>query len=326
MSGLSVVIPVFNSALYLERTVEKVVEVLRSDGQSFEVLLINDGSTDGTWNVITNLTGKYCEVVGVDLVRNVGQHSALLCGLCLSTGDYVATLDDDLQQPPDEIPRMLNFALSSHHDLVIGAPSNSGFQTRFRRSATRGVNFLVTQIFGKPNNLRMSPFRLVRRDVVDRMHGVTSSRPYIPGELLLRSKSAANFPVEFQPRAEGSSGYRMSSLIELVRRIVFGYSLKPLRLVVRLGLIFSTLSFLTCIAVVIQKWLTESSVVGWASTISFLSVFFGILFFMIGMMGEYLMVMLDAIQRPTGFQIAEIIRKTSPSVQTDKTEDLPGSS
>ena len=180
---VSVVIPAFNSEKFLAMTVNQVLDVMHNEQQSFEVVIVDDGSADMTWEVIKQLATVNEQIVGVSLLKNYGQHSALMCGLRQTMGNFVVTMDDDLQNPPTEIPRMLAFAKENNHDLVIGRFLEPQ-KARFRIVGTGFVNRIVNKVFNKNPELSLSTFRVVRRDVVDRVCKSNNPTPYITGELL----------------------------------------------------------------------------------------------------------------------------------------------
>jgi len=119
--SLAVVIPVYNGAATLPALIERLLPVVRASGAPYEIILVNDGSRDGSWAAIEALSGQHPEIRGIDLMRNYGQHNALLCGIRASRHDVIVTMDDDLQQPPEEIPRLLA-KLAEGHDVVYGTP------------------------------------------------------------------------------------------------------------------------------------------------------------------------------------------------------------
>ena len=217
---ISVVVPAFNSESFILITLAQIIRSLESLGNPFELVIVNDGSSDSTWTVLQQQAKVDVRIIAINLLKNYGQHSALMCGLRHSSGQYVVTLDDDLQNPPEEIPRLLNFCAEGDFDLVIGEFKEPK-KARFRMFGTNVVNRVVTRVFDKPSDLKLSTFRVIRRDVVERVCQSSNPTPYITGELLLAAASISNLDVRHDERIVGKSTYNPFRLFELMRRITF---------------------------------------------------------------------------------------------------------
>ena len=163
----SAVIPVFKSATIVGDTIDQTVAFFEAFGCDYEVIAVNDGSPDGSWAVLAQKAAANPRILAIDLLRNYGQHTALLCGLKQSSGDYVITLDDDLQNPPAEIVHLIR-AAGEGHDVVFGRFRQKQ-HAAYRRLGSRMVGLLNDRIFHKPEDLVLSNFRIIRRDVVDRV-------------------------------------------------------------------------------------------------------------------------------------------------------------
>ena len=200
MSKYSVVIPVYNSEKIIEETVRQVRDAFLSSGFEFEVILVNDGSKDDSWKTIASLASSFHEVVSINLLKNYGQHNANLCGFREASGDYIITMDDDLQNPPEEIGKLIETAQKGY-DLVIGR-FESKKHSLYRRFGSRVVGWLNRTVFEVEDELILSNFRIIRRDVVDRVCRDQSVSPYIPGLVLKYSAHRCNVLVQHRPRAE----------------------------------------------------------------------------------------------------------------------------
>jgi glycosyltransferase involved in cell wall biosynthesis len=264
---------------------------LETLGNPFEVIVVNDGSPDATWTVLQQLAKVDFRITAINLLKNYGQHSALMCGLRHSNGHYVITIDDDLQNPPEEIPRLLNYCIEGNHDLVIGEFIEPK-KARFRMIGTNVVNRIVTRVFNKPLELKLSTFRVIRRDVVERVCQSNNTTPYVTGELLFAAASISNLSVRHDKRIIGKSTYNPFKILELLRRITFSYSIDLLRIACRMGTGVSIIAFLFSVGMTIRGTIITGAAPGWTSMVITISFFSGIIILLLSMIGEYLSVVL----------------------------------
>jgi glycosyltransferase involved in cell wall biosynthesis len=199
-----VVIPVFNSADIVGTTIRQTIAFFETHGWSCEIIAVNDASTDRSWEVLCEMARTTGCVTAIDLASNHGQHAATLFGLARTTGDFVVTLDDDLQQPPDQIARLIEQA-EKGHDLVCGQFRQAG--TPLRRLGSRTVGLLDRWLFHKPQGFVFTSVRLMRREVVDRLCAYGLRDPYLRGLLVRCASRPSNVWVEHRPRSVGHSGY-----------------------------------------------------------------------------------------------------------------------
>ena len=184
----SVVIPVYNSAEIVGETVDRVVRTFTEAGLRHQVVLVNDGSSDGSWEIIAERARTTPGVLALDLMKNYGQHYANLAGLREATGDWVITMDDDLQNPPDQALVLIDKALEGH-EVVFGQFEQKQ-AAGHRRIGSRLIGLINRRVFGQPQDLVVSNFRILRRDVVDRIVGSRTAYPYITGQALMFSGAA----------------------------------------------------------------------------------------------------------------------------------------
>lgn len=306
MSKYSVVIPVYNSERSVGETVERTREFFLSTGRTFEIVLVNDGSSDNSWPVIAGLARKYDEVVAVDLLKNYGQHNANLCGFREATGDFVITMDDDLQNPPGEIERLIE-AANEGHDLVVGQ-----FDTKqhsiTRRLGSRVMGWINRRTFHVEGDFVLSNFRMVRRDVVDRVCRDRSASPYIPGLVLRFSSHRCNVPVRHEPRTHGASGYNMRKLLRLVATVLFNHSTIPLRFSALFGFSAAFLSFLLGSFYLVHALISGTSAPGFPTLVVLTAFFNGVLIGLISVIGEYLIRVLRDLRAGNSYEINEVVR------------------
>ena len=239
----SVVIPVFNSEEIIERTVKNTLSAFVSFKLKVEIILINDGSNDNSWDVIKNLAKENLEVKSFNLLKNYGQHTAVFCGIQKASGDFLVTLDDDLQNPPQEIIKLIN-KINEGYDLVF-AEFISKKHSGYRKLGTKLINYLNTKIFNKPKNIILSNFRIFTKDVAERVSNYNTFYPYIPGLLLMFSSIIGNTETDHKARETGKSNYSIIRILKLVSRLLFNYSSYPLKVLTFIGFIIALLSFIS---------------------------------------------------------------------------------
>jgi glycosyltransferase involved in cell wall biosynthesis len=301
----SVVIPVFNSESIVGGTIDGVDAFFRAHRLDYEIVLVNDGSRDRSWEVIRAKALKNPRLKAINLLRNYGQHNANLCGFRHATGDYVITMDDDGQNPPEEILPLLQKAAEGH-DLVFGK-----FKTKaapfYRSMGSRFIGLINRRVFHQPQNLTVSNFRIIRRDVVDRICAYRASFPYITGLALMNSRDRANVEVRHQPRRDGKSNYSAWRIARLVMTILFSYSSFPLRFMAIIGLLVAAGSFLTGILFLVQGLLHEIQVPGWTTVVVLLSFLNGMTILMLSMLGEYVVRILNQSSNIETYNVTDIV-------------------
>ena len=302
----SVVIPVFNSQDVVGETIERTVAFFCKESLDFEIILVNDGSADKSWEVINQKALIYSEVVAVDLLHNYGQHVANLCGFSHATGDFIITMDDDLQNPPEEIRKLIDKA-ADDYDLVIGRFKEKK-HSLFRRLGSRIVHLIIRKIFYAPKDLVLSNFRIIRKDVVQRVCTYKTNYPYIPGLVLMFSSQRTNVLVDHNPREVGKSNYNLWRIIRLLSEILFNYSSYPLRLVAGIGLLTALASFALSAFYLYVGMMNGTRVPGWLTVVVLLSFFNGMTLFVLGMSGEYLVRLINQTSRTETYHIKNITR------------------
>jgi polyisoprenyl-phosphate glycosyltransferase len=297
----SVVVPVYNSVKLVGNTVDRIVEVFEKAGLAYELILVNDGSRDGSWDVIAGKARDNAHIVALDLLKNYGQHNANLAGFRESSGDYVITMDDDLQNPPDQALLLIDEALTGR-DLVFGAFDRKQ-AAGYRRLGSKAISMINHRVFHQPTDLVVSNFRILRRDVVDRICASRTSEPYITGQALLYSSNRSSVTVRHDPRAVGGSSYNAVRIARLVLTILFSYSIYPLRLAALGGFIMAGVSFVLGAGYLIHGLFANTQVHGWTTIVVLLAVFNGFTIALLSMLGEYVVRTLNTVNQQETYHI-----------------------
>jgi glycosyltransferase involved in cell wall biosynthesis len=283
---LSIVIPVYNSQEALAELVQRLEAVLPLAASTWELILVNDGSSDQSWQVIQSLQTGRAWLRGVDLMRNYGQHNALLCGIRLARGAVIVTMDDDLQHPPEEIPRLLD-KLQQGVDVVYGTPQQEQHGL-WRDLASQITKLALQSAMGAATARQVSAFRAFRSQL--RQAFQDYSNTYVSIDVLLTwgSNRFAAVPVRHQPRPYGKSNYTFKKLARHAVNMVTGFSVLPLRLASLMGFAFSLFGLLVLVYVIGRYLLLGTSVPGFPFLASTIAIFSGVQLFALGIIGEYL--------------------------------------
>jgi undecaprenyl-phosphate 4-deoxy-4-formamido-L-arabinose transferase len=283
---LSVVIPVYNSAATLPALVERLVSALEHLNRSFEIVFVDDGSADTSFAVLMALRERYPRhIIAIQLMRNFGQHNALMCGLRHARGSYLITMDDDLQNPPEEIPKLVEKIEHDRLDLVY-ASYDSKQHNRWRNSGSNTILFFYRTVFG--STISPTSFRIMRRELAESIFSYNLNFTYLDGLLAWNTQRIATVTTKHEPRRSGRSGYSIAKLLMLALNLFTNFSLLPLQLVSAVGLMAASVGIATGLYFLAQYFLSHISVPGYASTIIAILVLGGIQLLAIGIMGEYL--------------------------------------
>jgi glycosyltransferase involved in cell wall biosynthesis len=267
---VSIVVPCYRSTESLPILVERILAVGAQLGSAFEIILVDDRSPDGTWETLKALKARHGgNLKIVRLLKNAGQHNALLCGFQLAAGDVVITMDDDLQNPPEEIPKLIA-AVAGGYDLAIGAYEEKQHSAA-RNAGGDLIDRVLRRIFKLPADFQLTSFRAARREVVQNACRMGGVYPYITAMLLSHAGNQVNVMVKHEPRKFGVSNYNLRRSFSLAANLLLNYSSYPLYLVGAL----CGFAFLLAIGfgafVVLRTFMVGSTVPGWASTVVIVS-------------------------------------------------------
>lgn len=302
----SVVIPVYRSATTLRELHARLGAVLASLARPFEVVYVEDSGPDDSWEILRALAGEDPRVTAIQLMRNSGQANATLCGLAHARGQFVLTLDDDLQHPPEEIPRLIA-ALAPSVDVVMGAPREKRHHWA-RRLGSTFIHRLNCYLLGKDPSLQFTSFRLLRRPVVDGLIALRTLSPALGPMLTAVTRRIVNTPVEHHPRKAGRSGYTLSRLLGQTLNNIIGYSMLPLRLLAMLGLVGILASAVLALVLAVRYLTGGITVPGWTTLALLLVVLSGFNFFAFSIIGEYLLRILQQVSHTPQYLVRETLR------------------
>lgn len=296
---LSAVVPVYNAAATVGALFDRLSPVLEEVApSSWEVIFVNDGSQDDSWAALQSVCGRSDRAIALDLLRNYGQHNALLCGLRAARGELIVTLDDDLQHPPEEIPKLLA-VLEEGYDVVYGVPAQLPHSI-WRNVLSRVTKWTLARAMGVRNINDISAFRLLRGRLVAACEGYRSPRVLLDVLLSWGTTRFGTAVVRHDPRLHGTSNYTFGKLVNQAVLILTGFSTAPLRLASLVG--FASTSFgVAVLAYVLIRYAIEGgSVPGFPFLASTIAILSGAQLFALGVIGEYLARMFNrSMDRPT---------------------------
>jgi glycosyltransferase involved in cell wall biosynthesis len=302
--NISVVVPVYNGQETITPLVERLGKVLPGISDPYEVVLVCDGSPDQSWTVIEELAARYPWVRGIQLMRNYGQHNALLCGVRAAHYEVIVTLDDDLQNPPEEIPQLLN-KLQEGYDVVFGVPKKMS-QTWWRNIASVLSKRVVSFVMGTQAINDITSYRIFRTHIRQAFEFYQGPDILLDVLLTWGTASFSTVPVEENPRTVGKSNYNLIKLIKMALTLLTSYTTVPLRFASILGFVFTIFGVLALLYVVITYFILGSEP-GFSFLASAIVIFSGVQLFALGIMGEYLARVFDRTNgRPT-YQVLKTI-------------------
>lgn len=286
MTHISVVVPVYESADSLRPLYESTKRTLEAAGSEFEMVMVDDCSADASWDRLLELSNEDPRVRIIQLSRNFGQHNAVLCGIRAARGDVIITIDDDLQHPPEEIPKLLD-KLAEGYDVVYGTPATEQHGL-WRDVASRVTKLALQSAMGAQTARKASAFRAFRtqlRDAFAQYQG-----PFVSIDVLLTwgTTRFASVAVRHEPRTAGESHYSFWKLVTHAMNMVTGFSVRPLQLASFIGFFFTLFGIAVLVYVVAMYFALGSGVPGFPFLASVIAIFSGAQLFALGIIGEYL--------------------------------------
>jgi len=300
----SVVVPVFDSTESVRELAARTDRVFKDVvGASYELILVDDGSPNSeTWPTLQALSEQYAEVRAIQLTRNFGKPGAVMCGFSHARGDYVITLDDDLQHRPEDIPTLI---AEQSHDVVIGELAHRK-HSLVKRGLSRIKSWFDAKLIGRPKHVRMTPFKLYQAHVIRSMLTIQTPYPFVAALLLYTTRDIAMVQVEHGERKYGRSGFTYARMINSFLNLLINNSSFLLRAVSALGVLISAVSMALGLFFVLKNLIVGVPVPGWTSLIVVTLVTNGLLLFAVGVIGEYLIRVINGTERRPSFIVRQV--------------------
>lgn len=309
---LSIIIPCYNSEKSLKELNERLNKGLSLLDISYEIIYINDCSTDKTLEKLKDITATYKNAKAIDLMFNVGQFKALYCGFEVSKGKYVVTIDDDLQHPPEEISKLYH-AIKDNKDVdTIFGKYKQKKHSLFRNLGSSFIKLINEKIYGKPKDLTMSAFRIMRRELIETILSHKTISPVIGAVILKSTNKIINIDVHHDERKHGTSNYNLIKLIKTTLDNVLNFSSLPLQTISIIGIIVSLVSFLFSIFYLVLYFVNDVAVPGWTSIMVLLNFYAGLILISLGLIGEYLIRILMEVNGTPKYKIRNIYSQDIP--------------
>lgn len=286
-TSVSIVIPVYNAEETIANLVEELITELSIE-YDLEVVLVNDRSQDSSEKVCIGLFTKYPAIIKFfSLAKNVGEHNAVMAGLNNITGDYVVIMDDDFQNPIQEVRRLVEFTTQTEYDVVYTYYEKKE-HSLFRNLGSQFNDRVANIMLGKPKDLYLSSFKIIKKTLVDEIIKYDLPYPYIDGLVLRSTENIGRFKVKHDARKTGKSGYTFSKLVSLWLNMFINFSILPLRLATILGFVFAGIGFILGISAVIERLLNPDLPQGYTFLFVFIAMISGVQLISIGILGEYI--------------------------------------
>jgi polyisoprenyl-phosphate glycosyltransferase len=282
---LSVCVPVFNGARTIAPLIDECIAAL-APHYELEFILVNDCSQDDSDAVCKSLVNSIAGVRYVSLSKNFGEHNAVMCALHYASGEYAVIIDDDFQNPPREIHRLVQEAHKGFD--VVYASYRVKRHSGFRNLGSHFNNLVANWLLEKPPSLYLSSFKVINASTIKRITRYQGPFPYIDGLILRETRNISSVLVEHEDRREGQSNYTLTKLARLWLNMFINFSMKPLRFLALFGLIVTFFSFMAAVVFIIQKIINPDLPMGWTSVMVSILFFSGIQIFFLGLIGEYI--------------------------------------
>jgi glycosyltransferase involved in cell wall biosynthesis len=305
MKEISIVIPIYNSRESLPELQRQIAEALQD--VDFDLILVNDGSSDDSWSVVRNLCKANPNVIGINLRRNSGQDNAIMAGLSHAEGDYIVIMDDDLQHSPRDIKKLYETCRQGY-DVCFAHFQKK--KQRFWKNLGSWLNGKIAVVLlRKPRHIYMSPFQIIRKDVVKEILNYKGPYPYIQGLVFQITDNVTQIPVEHHERPSGKGHFDLIRSASVFIKHVTSFSVVPLRVSSVIGFTVALLGFCLSIYYFVSYFILRNVVEGWTTLILTILVLGGLILMSIGLIGEYLGRLYLSMNDKPQYSISEILNK-----------------
>jgi glycosyltransferase involved in cell wall biosynthesis len=300
------VIPVYNSRDSLEELSDRLVQTLSVIDKSYRLIFVNDASSDDSFSVLKSIKAKYSKnITLINLAKNCGQQHALMCGFNFCNAEFVVTIDDDLQNPPEELPILLS-KIEMGADAVY-AKYDDKKDLWYKNLGSIFIRKLNNRIFGENKTLVFSSYRIMRRSLVEEIRRSSTHYPYISGLIRSVTSNIENVDIRHHKRKYGKSNYSLPKLIELSFNLLVNYSSLPLKITSYIGLAFSLFSFIVGVFFLFKQIIIGQAPAGWTSLIVLVSFNNSLLMVLLYFFGEYISRILKELSFGRTYRISEVI-------------------
>lgn len=311
---ISVVIPVYGSARILPVLHQRLSAVLSGIGKAYEIIFVDDCGPGDSWSVLRQLAATDPAVSAIQLMKNVGQSSATLCGLANAKGGVVVTMDDDLQHVPEALPGLID-ALDEDTDVVMAVPVEPQ-HSWFRRLGSEAIHHVNAVMMGRDPALRFSSFRVMRRGAVEAILRMSTVSPAFGMLIDTVTRRIKSVEVAHAARYAGQSGYSLRKLVSMTMSNLIGQSMMPLRFLALVGGLGIAASLLLSAVLLVRYFVGGIGVPGWTSTVLLILFLSGFNFFAFALLGEYVLRILQQANQTPQYVVRDV-RRTSPTIEPE---------
>ena len=308
MTLLSFVIPCYRSEKTIKKVIDEIITtVSQKSGYDYEVIAVNDGSPDGVYGVLQELALHTPKIKVINLAKNMGKHAAVMAGYAYVNGEYIVNLDDDYQSPVDHLWELVAPVEADLCDVATAEYAEKK-EARWKKIGSN-FNMLITEIMlDKPKGLRMENLNVVKRFVVDEVIRYKNPYPFVEGLILGVTKRVITVPMEQRDRGDDKgTGFTFFKSLALFSNGLTNFSVKPLRIAMIAGLMFSILGFLYGVYIIINRFIHPELAAGWSSLMAVMLFSSGIIMLLLGVIGEYLGRIYISLNRSPQYVIRETI-------------------